>query len=53
MVLFNRDLLLKHEIIATGSSIKILEGTLNKPVNKLISGPLGSRGNVSESHTAL
>jgi methylglyoxal synthase len=38
---FNRDLLLKHEIIATGSAIKILEGTLNKPVNKLISGPLG------------
>ena len=38
---FNRDLLLKHEIIATGSAINILEGTLNKPVNKLISGPLG------------
>ena len=38
---FNRDLLLKHEIIATGSAIKILEGTLNKPVHKLISGPLG------------
>ena len=38
---FNRDLLSKHEIIATGSAINILEGTLNKPVNKLISGPLG------------
>jgi methylglyoxal synthase len=38
---FNRDLLLKHEIIATGSAIKILEGTFNKPVHKLISGPLG------------
>lgn len=38
---FNRDLLLKHEIIATGSAIKILEGTLNKPVTRLISGPLG------------
>ena len=38
---FNRDLLLKHEITATGSAINILEGTLNRPVNKLISGPLG------------
>lgn len=38
---FNRDLLVKHEIIAVGSAIQILEGTLNKTVNKLISGPLG------------
>lgn len=38
---FNRDTLSKHEIIATGSAINILEGTLNKPVHKLISGPLG------------
>lgn len=38
---FNRNLLVKHEITAVGSAIKILEGTLNKPVNKLISGPLG------------
>ncbi len=38
---FNRNLLIKHEITAIGSAIKILEGTLNKPVNKLISGPLG------------
>ena len=39
---FNRDLLMKHEIIAVGASaIKILEGTLNKQVNRLISGPLG------------
>ena len=38
---FNRDLLIKHEITAIGAAIKILEGTLNKPVHKLISGPLG------------
>ena len=38
---FNRDLLVKHEIIAVGPAITILEGTLNKNVNKLISGPLG------------
>ncbi len=39
---FNRDILMKHEIIAVGTSAgKILEGTLNKQVNKIISGPLG------------
>ena len=38
---FNRDILSKHEIIAMGAAIQILEGTLNRRVNKLISGPFG------------
>lgn len=38
---FNRGLLTDHDIIAVGSAVKILEGTLNKPVQHLISGPLG------------
>lgn len=45
---FNRKFLLQHEIIATGAAIKILEGTLNKPINKLISGPLGGYRMISE-----
>jgi methylglyoxal synthase len=38
---FNREILLPHAIIATAAAGKILEGTLNKTVNKLISGPRG------------
>ena len=38
---FNRELLLPHMITATAAAGKILEGTLNKPVNKLVSGPRG------------
>ena len=38
---FNRELLLPHIITATAAAGKILEGTLNKPVNKLVSGPRG------------
>ena len=45
---FNRDLLMKHEIIAVGLAGKILEGTLNKTVNKIISGPLGGYKMVAE-----
>ena len=38
---FNKDLLLPHAITATAAAGKILEGTLNKAVNKLVSGPRG------------
>src|SRR5436190_12279544 len=36
---FNREILLPHAITATAAAGKILEGTLNKTINKLISGP--------------
>ncbi|HWB25361.1 MAG TPA: methylglyoxal synthase [Chitinophagaceae bacterium] len=36
---FNKDILQKHEIIATGDTAKMLEGTLNKPVTRYLNGP--------------
>jgi methylglyoxal synthase len=45
---FNKELLLPHEIIAIGPAGKILEGTLNKKVNKLVSGPLGGYRQLSD-----
>jgi methylglyoxal synthase len=39
--LYNRDLLAHHELLATGTTGKLLEGALKTPVVKLQSGPLG------------
>jgi methylglyoxal synthase len=38
---FNRDSLASHELIATGTTGKLVEETLNLPVMRLKSGPLG------------
>ena len=38
---FNKNLLSQHEVIGIGKAASILEGTLNVPVVKLLSGPLG------------
>jgi methylglyoxal synthase len=38
---FNRDALASHELIATGTTGKLVEETLNLPVMRLKSGPLG------------
>lgn len=38
---FNRDLLAAHELFATGTTGALLEETLEVPVTKLQSGPLG------------
>jgi len=38
---FNRESLLPHALIATAGAGKILEGTLNKTINKIINGPRG------------
>jgi len=40
-VLFNKDVLAKHELFATGSTGKILLKALGMPVNCFKSGPLG------------
>lgn len=38
---YNRTLLSQHELIATGTTGKLLEEELKQPVKKLFSGPLG------------
>jgi methylglyoxal synthase len=38
---FNKVVLAKHELIATGTTGKLLEDQLDRPVKKLLSGPLG------------
>ncbi len=43
----NRQLLFPHEIIATGATADILEGTINKPVVRVLHGPLGIDQQVS------
>jgi len=40
-VKFNRNLLLQHELFATGTTGKMLEKELNVKITKLQSGPLG------------
>jgi len=38
---YNKTTLAKHELISTGTTGKLLEETLDRPVKKLMSGPLG------------
>lgn len=38
---YNRELLAKHDLLATGTTGKLLEDALKTPVTKLQSGPLG------------
>jgi methylglyoxal synthase len=38
---YNRTALLPHELVATGTTGKLLEDSLDRPVKKLFSGPLG------------
>ncbi len=38
---FNKVVLAKHELIATGTTGKLLEDQLDRPVKVLLSGPLG------------
>ena len=39
--LYNRELLARHELCATGTTGKLLEDALKTPIEKLQSGPLG------------
>lgn len=38
---FNKTTLAKHELFATGTTGKLIEDALDRPVTKLLSGPLG------------
>ena len=38
---FNKTVLAKHELIATGTTGKLLEEKLDRPIKKMMSGPLG------------
>ncbi len=38
---FNKTVLAKHELIATGTTGKLIEEKLDRPVQKMLSGPLG------------
>jgi len=37
----NKNILSKHELFATGTTGKLVEEALDRPVKKLLSGPLG------------
>ena len=39
--IYNKTVLAKHELFATGTTGKLLEDALDRPVKKLMSGPLG------------
>ena len=39
--IFNKTVLTKHELIATGTTGKLIEEELGRPVKKILSGPLG------------
>jgi len=40
-VTFNKDVLSKHELFATGTTGKLVEDALDRSIKKLLSGPLG------------
>ena len=39
--IYNKQALARHELVATGTTGKLLEDALDRPLKKLLSGPLG------------
>ncbi|MEQ1553614.1 MAG: methylglyoxal synthase [Ferruginibacter sp.] len=39
--IYNKQFLQEHNLVATGTTGKLLETELNKPITKMLSGPLG------------
>jgi len=39
--MYNKEVLARHELFATGTTGKLMEEALDRPVKKLLSGPLG------------
>lgn len=39
--IYNKEVLARHELVATGTTGKLLEDALDRPLKKLLSGPLG------------
>src|SRR5690348_2673878 len=39
--IYNKKVLVQHELVATGTTGKLLQEQLNYPVKRLLSGPLG------------
>jgi methylglyoxal synthase len=39
--IYNKSMLARHELVATGTTVKLLEEALDRPIKKLHSGPLG------------
>ncbi|MFM7839844.1 MAG: methylglyoxal synthase, partial [Chitinophagaceae bacterium] len=39
--IYNKTSLARHELLATGTTGKLLEEKLDRPVKKMLSGPLG------------
>ena len=40
-VIYNKQVLVQHDLVATGTTGKMLQDQLNYPVKRLLSGPLG------------
>jgi len=38
--IYNKSMLARHELVATGTTVKLLEEALDRPIKKLLSGPL-------------
>ena len=50
---FNKTVLARHELYATGTTGKLLEETLDRTVRKLLSGPIGGDQQIGSMYLLL